>query len=163
MTMKRMAPILATLLLSGCDYSLRIPFPSVYRSNSDLMGMRSHASVSAVEPTNPAFGETVTVRFENLSDTYIYSAYLYSGDGLGDPEHIPADKSTTPYFRLGNLPTQSQTATLSFELRELLGNDQYGDPFKLAHGQRVNIALTGRRKDSQGTFGTGGNVYFLIK
>lgn len=159
-------PLVALFLLSGCDYSLRIPFPKVESYASTVRPRHDFHVTMSVEPTSPALGETATVTCSGLEAGYYYAAYLSYGTAAGGDLDKPDPSRLVPYFKVGNLVPVGTVASVSFDVRGLMGNDQNGDPFKLSRGQLVTVAIKGQPVDSpEGYFlqsgGSGGS--FLIR
>lgn len=159
----RKPAILAALLLSGCDYSLRIPYPRVEKLERNFSIPTMLAS-SSIQPSNPAFGETVTLTLIGLPADYYHSIYLsYGESGGGDPD-TPSKQKGVSYYKLGNVVPSDQVATISFELRPAMGNDQNGDPFKLSRGQLLGIELRSKNIERPNIMaGLGPFQMFLIK
>lgn len=156
--------IIAALLLSGCDYALRIPYPKVAKVDRGLAFL-SEPTSSSIQPSNPGFGETVTLTYSNLHPDLYHSVYLSFGEISGGDPDRPTKIKGAPYFKIGNLAPVGNVATISFDLRPVMGNDQNGDPFKLSRGQLVTYSLKSERQDQPGTYGFqgGGSNSFLIK
>lgn len=156
--------VLPVILLAGCEYSLRIPFPRVEKVEQGSIMQSVHPTVK-VEPSSPALGEAVTITYSGLEAGFNYSVYLTYGDtGGGDPDK-PDPRKFAPYYKLGNLVPVEKVASVSFEVRSMMGNDQNGDPFKLSRGQLVTLMIKGQLVDKpENTFtqsGSGGS--FLIQ
>lgn len=142
----RIFVMLVALLLTGCDYALRIPYPKVERLDNGRRFQEGLAS-SSLQPTSPAFGETVTLTLRGLRSDHYHSLYLtYGYGGGGDPDRPSKDLGAS-YFKLGNLAPVDEVATISFELRPHMGNDQNGEPFKLSNGQLVTFGVKSQNKE----------------
>lgn len=161
--MRKLA-ILTALLLSGCDYSLRIPYPKVEKVDRGT-SFQSMVASSSVQPSTPTFGETVTVTLMGLDAKYYHSLYLSYGDVSGGDPDKPSKEKYAPYYKLGNLVPVNDVATISFDLRPVMGNDQNGDPFKLSRGQLVTLTIKSQRIDKPEFYGMygGGPYSFLIQ
>lgn len=160
----RILVALSVLLLAGCEYSLRIPFPKLekYERASMIGDLRPTVDV---QPSTPALGEAVTLTFSGLEPGFNYSVYLSYGEaGGGDPD-MPSPSNVAPYYKVGNLVPVDKVASVSFEVRSTMGNDQNGVPFKLSKGQIVTFMLKRASIDKTAAWGTtsGGNFSFLIK
>lgn len=156
--------VLSVLVLSGCDYSLRLPFPKLEKVEQ-FSSRRQNHPIPNVQPSRPAVGETVTVTCSSLDPGYNYSLYLTYGEtGGGDPDK-PDPRKLAPYFKVGNLAPMDQVATLSFDVRLVMGNDQNGDPFRLSRGQLVTIVIKGQsiEKPDISFMQSGGSGSFLIQ
>lgn len=156
--------VLSVLVLSGCEYSLRVPFPKLEKVDQGYLMQRVNP-LPKIQPSNPAFGETVTITYSGLEPGFNYSVYLTYGEtGGGDPDK-PDPRKFAPYFKVGNLVPVDNVASVSFDVRAMMGNDQNGDPFKLSRGQLVTIAITGHLVDKpESSFmQSGGEGSFLIQ
>lgn len=159
--MNKVVPIaLSTLLLAGCDGSLVFRHPEFVPSNrySPLSSLACE-----VTPKQPKLGDTLTVRVSGLSAEMAAHAYLSPADLMGgDPEGFLPRPGGTPVFRLGRLNPVDGEATLSFELRATMGNDQFGNPFTLASSQSWTILILEKDKYGRSSGVSGGNADFTI-
>mgnify|MGYP001220051421 CR=1 FL=1 len=142
---------LSTLLILGCDGTLVFQHPRFIPSNRDTMGTGFEAEVS---PKQIRLGETLTLRLSGLSEELVTQAYLKSADlPSGVDFETPDPKpGNPPAFRLGGLRPVNGAATLSFEVRSTMGNDQFGNPFTLTASQSMEIVITER--DTYGRMGS---------
>ncbi|HEY9857320.1 MAG TPA: hypothetical protein V6D05_16360 [Stenomitos sp.] len=161
MSMRYLA-VLSMLLLAGCDYSLRIPFPKIEK-NAQQSRLGSPLPDPTLQPSNPALGETVTITYTGLEPGYYYSLYLSYGTAGGGDMDKPKPGNVAPYYKVGNLVPVDKVASLSFEVRSVMGNDQNGAPFKLSHGQLVTLSLKGQPQDKPDSYFAQGGGSFLIQ
>lgn len=162
--MRKLVILGAALTLAGCEYSLRIPYPTLEKPSSERMPNMANLAAT-VAPVSPAFGDTVTLTLTGLATDSYYTAYLTVGDVEGGEPDTPSATMPVPYFRLGNMFPISSTATMSFDLRPHMGQDQNGNPFVLARGQLVKLAF--KQQAIKGLpgyqFQSGGPMSFLIQ
>lgn len=151
MSMRRLL-VLSLLVLTGCEYALHIPFPRIENANLRIKNVPV-TPVVTIQPASPAMGETVTVTYSGLASGYDYSVYLTYGENGGWDPDKPDPRQGAAYYKLGNLVPRDQVASLSFDVRTMMGNDQNGAPFKLSRGQLLTLAIKGTPVDkSQGAF-----------
>ena len=145
---------LASLLLLGCDGTLVFQHPTFIPNDRSALGGRI---VAEITPRQAAMGDTLTLRVTGLLPESVAQAYLNPGDRQGgDPEDPVYRPQVPPVFRLGKLTPVDGVATLRFELRSAMGNDQFGNPFTLASSQSWTILIL--EKDQYGrTYGASGD------
>ncbi|MNR87063.1 hypothetical protein D3C72_179240 [compost metagenome] len=152
---------LSTLLLLGCDGRLVFQHPQFIPNSQDTILAGPEAEIS---PKQVKLGETLTLRLSGLSDEVVTQAYLQFADlpSGGDFEFPDPKPGHSPVFRLGRLKPVNGAATLSFEVRSTMGNDQFGNPFTLAGSQSMAIVITERDKYGRIGSTSSGNLSFTI-
>lgn len=150
---------LSTLVLLGCDGTLVFQYPKFVPSNRDLLG---DSIIAEITPRQAKIGDSLTLQVTGLSSESVAQAYINPANrGGGDPEDS-TQTNATPVFRLGRLVPVNGVATLSFELRSQLGNDQFGNPFTIASSQSWTILVSQRDKYGRLRGTSGGKADFTI-
>jgi|GEM_PF-4047184 hypothetical protein len=152
---------LSTLLFLGCDGRLVFKHPQFIPNNQGTMVTGFEAEVS---PRQVKLGETLTLRLSGLSEELVTQAYLKAADlPSGVDFESPAPKpGDPPVFRLGRLKAVNGAATLSFEVRSTMGNDQFGNPYTLAASQSMEFVITQQSKYGGMGSTSGGGLSFTI-
>lgn len=157
---KALPYVLSSLLLAGCDGTLVFSHPQFVPSSRNMMGTEI---VAELTPQEARIGDTLTLRVTGLSPEAVAQAYinpaLISG---GDPEDPVQRPDSISVFRLGRLNPAGGVATLSFELRSTMGNDQFGNPFTLTASQSWTILITEKDQYGRTLTTSGGKTDFTI-
>lgn len=116
-----------------------------------------------VSNATPALGEEITFQVAGLPGEYDFHAYLEDADlpSLSKVEAIDAKRPHTPVFRVGRLFSVGGKASVTLVVSGALGNDQYGDPFRLVAGKRYRLELEGTKANAVGTIGAAGGTFTI--